>query len=262
MGITSGGKIVFNSGTNNAATVATGSAAGDLVSPGIYNDGFWHQVVATHNGTANVLYVDGAPVAANTSSANIPGSAADVLIGADPSFTNNPTQGEGRQFAGGICEVAFFATALTSGQIQALYNASDLEPVITQQPVSAMVNAGIAFTNSLTAIGVGPLSYQWYMNGTAIGGANTNSLAMNPVEPANRRQLLCNCLKWLRLGNQRGCQLDRAERSHPCWSVPDYVFQHSQHELLDTLHWRESDIFHFERRCAANKLFLVYQWHS
>ncbi|HEX3628054.1 MAG TPA: LamG-like jellyroll fold domain-containing protein [Verrucomicrobiae bacterium] len=181
----SSGKIAFNAGTNSAATVATGGGAGDLVSPGVYNDGFWHQAVATHNGSVNVLYLDGSPIATNSTTANIPGSAADVLIGADPSFTNNPTQGEGRQFAGNICEVAFFASTLTAGQVQSLYAASDLEPVITQQPVSASVNAGIAFTNSVTAIGVGPLSYQWYTNGTAFGGATASSLAINPVQPVN-----------------------------------------------------------------------------
>ncbi|HTV41291.1 MAG TPA: LamG-like jellyroll fold domain-containing protein [Candidatus Sulfotelmatobacter sp.] len=185
LGLTSSGKVVFNSGTNGAATVATGSAAGDLVSPGVYNDGFWHQVVATHSSTINILYLDGVPVATNTTTVSIPGSGADVLIGADPSFTNNPTQGQGRQFEGNICEVAYFATALTPSQVQSLYAASELQPVITQQPISATVNANSAFTNAVTAIGVGPLNYQWYMNGQAVSGATGSNLVINPIEPAN-----------------------------------------------------------------------------
>jgi hypothetical protein len=57
LGMASTGKVVFNSGTNSAATVATGSAAGDLASPGVYNDGFWHQVVATHNGNIKATWL-------------------------------------------------------------------------------------------------------------------------------------------------------------------------------------------------------------
>ncbi len=184
LGLTATGKVVFNSGTNSAAAVATGTGAGDLVSPGIYNDGFWHQVVATHAITTNTLYLDGIPVATNTSPVNIPGSGADVLIGADPCFTNNPV-GEGRQFAGNICEVAFFSTNLPASQVQNLYNASELAPVIIQQPVSATVSGNSIFTNSVQALGVSPLSYQWFTNGVAVGGATGTNFILNPVLPAN-----------------------------------------------------------------------------
>ena len=184
LGLTSKGLVVFNSGTNSAAAVATGTGAGDLVSPGVFNDGFWHFAAATHGVSTNTLYVDGVPVATNTSLVSIPGSSSDVLIGADPSFTNTPI-GEGRQFAGDACEVAYFATNLAAAQIQTLYNDSEMSPVITQQPVSATVGANSAFTNNVTAIGVGTLSYQWYLNNALIGGATSSSLVINPVEQAN-----------------------------------------------------------------------------
>ena len=162
LGLTVNGFVVFNSGTNSAAPAATGSAAGDVVSSSNgYDDGLWHQVVAVHSGLSNVLYLDGLPNKTNvlTAASNV-GNTLDVMIGSDPSFTNNPI-GLGRQFAGQVCEVAFFTNALTTDQVQMLYSNSAALPVITQQPVSGIVSAGAAFTNSVAVSGgIPPLSYQ------------------------------------------------------------------------------------------------------
>src|SRR5947207_1939201 len=48
-------------------------------------------------------------------------------------------------------------------------------PAITTQPASQMVTAGQTATFTVTATGTAPLSYQWQMNGTAIGGATAAS---------------------------------------------------------------------------------------
>lgn len=183
LGLTSLGRLVFNSGTNSTAVVATGSGAGDLVSTTYANDGKWHQVVAVHNWTTNVLYVDGMANNTNVVSANNIGNSYDVIIGSDPCYTNNPV-GLGRQFAGQICDVAFFTNALTVGQVQTLYNDSGIPVQITQQPVSAAFNEGVAFTNTVVVTGSQP-SYQWFTNGVAIGGATNASLIFNPVMGAN-----------------------------------------------------------------------------
>jgi len=191
LGLTKSGTVVFNSGTNNT-TSAGGTSAGDLVSPGVYNDGFWHFVAAVHSITTNALYMDGVLVATNIDTASIPGSSGDMLIGADPAFTNNPS-GYGRQFAGDVCEVAYFATNLSAGVIQTLFNDSEMAPVITSptQPATVTVAAGGGFTTNVTVLGVGPFSYQWYSNGMAmanggnISGTTTNVLTINPVGPVN-----------------------------------------------------------------------------
>ncbi len=52
---------------------------------------------------------------------------------------------------------------------------------ISQQPVSAAVGAGAAFTNTVAVEGTPPFSYQWYANGAAISGATNASLILNPV---------------------------------------------------------------------------------
>jgi hypothetical protein len=48
-------------------------------------------------------------------------------------------------------------------------------PTITTQPQSQIVTAGSTATFSVAASGAGPLSYQWYKNGTAIPGAASAS---------------------------------------------------------------------------------------
>jgi prepilin-type processing-associated H-X9-DG protein len=164
LGLTTAGKLVFNSGTNSAAVVATGSGAGDLVGTGFLNDAAWHHVVAVHNNTTNVLYVDGVPNATNVVAANNVGNSYDVMIGSDPCYTNTPI-GFGRQFAGQICDAAFFTNALSATDVQNLYNQAAVLPAITQQPASAIINAGTAFTNTVvTSGGSAPVYYQWYFN--------------------------------------------------------------------------------------------------
>jgi prepilin-type processing-associated H-X9-DG protein len=186
LGLTVGGSIVFNSGTNSAAVVATGSAAGDFTSTtAAYDDGAWHQVVAVHNNTTNILYVDGVANNTNIVASDSVGNSLDMMIGSDPCYTNNPI-GLGRQFAGQVCEVAFFTNALAASDIQTLYNQSGLLPVISVQPVSGAVSAGTAFTNRVTvSSGSTPLSYQWYENGAPRSGATNVNLVINPVLPAD-----------------------------------------------------------------------------
>ena len=186
LGLTVGGSIVFNSGTNSAAVVATGSGAGDLTSTTSgYDDGRWHQVVAVHNNTTNVLYVDGVPNNTNIVTANNTGNSLDVMIGSDPCYTNTPI-GLGRQFAGQICEVAFFTNALTPAQVQTAYNQSGLLPSVTVSVTSAAVSAGSSFTDTATVVGGStPLSYQWYNNGALLSGQTNLTLTINPVLPGS-----------------------------------------------------------------------------
>jgi hypothetical protein len=172
LGLTTSGTVVFNSGTNSAAA-ATGTAAGDLVGTATSNDGFWHYVVAVHNQTTNFLYVDGALVATNVSTASIPGNTQHVMIGADPSYTN-VNDNLGRQLLGQVCEVAFFTNALAASDVQTLYTDLGVIPVITRQPISTNVNAGTAFTNTVAVNGSPTLAYRWYFNTSSnYSGAST-----------------------------------------------------------------------------------------
>jgi hypothetical protein len=127
--MTTNGTLQCTLGTNSVSAVT---------SVGVYNDGNWHQVVAVYTPASvptvtgtNALYVDGVlDTSVSTVSTNGigPGSAMDMMIGADPQYTNTPA-GIGQQFAGQVCEVAIFNSALTATQIQAIYNAAILPTI-------------------------------------------------------------------------------------------------------------------------------------
>jgi hypothetical protein len=171
--LTPAGLIDCNSG-NGAVTA---SPANDLICTTAYNDGRWHQLFYAYDGTnTESLYVDGL-LATNKTAAvftNGPGSVQDVLIGADPNYTNNPV-GIGRQFAGQVCEVALFTNCLTGAQVQTLYNASGIAPYVTGQPVAEQVvngGPGSSVSFSVLAGGSASLAYQWYFNTSSnYGGA-------------------------------------------------------------------------------------------
>ena len=165
----------------------------------VCNDGNWHQVVVTYTNFVGSIYVDGLLDAAtnSTSLTNPPAvNNLSMCIGTDPRFTTpNQATGAGRQFAGDICEVAFWnGTVLTANQVQSLYNSAGAAPLISVQPVSASADGNTGFTNSVVAVGSAPLSYQWYKNNLplptggqtnlTIGGTNA-SLVINPVQSSD-----------------------------------------------------------------------------
>lgn len=150
------GNIVFNAGNGNTSTSGTGQNPGDVTSTGVYNDGNWHQVVAVNSTNRVSLYVDGVLDTSTTPSGitptnTIPGNFGDVMIGADPSNTNNPV-GVGRQFAGQVCEVAFFNQAMTAAQVQHLYSLALAGNTVVINPNP---------TNILFAVTNNQLSLSW-----------------------------------------------------------------------------------------------------
>ena len=87
-----------------------------------YNDGRWHQLVATQGSAGMALYVDGTAVATNTTTVNqaITGY---WRVGGDnlAAWPNRPTS---NFFAGSIDEVAISTKALTAAQVRAHFDAS------------------------------------------------------------------------------------------------------------------------------------------
>ncbi len=104
------GQLVFGAWTG-VANLAT--------SPLNYNDGKWHQLVATQGPSGMALYVDGQLVATNADT-QAQAYAGYWRVGGDSDWG-----GDSPYFAGTIDEVAVWASsALTSTQVQSLYAAS------------------------------------------------------------------------------------------------------------------------------------------
>jgi len=88
-------------------------------------------------------------------------------------------------FTGEIGEVSIYQRALSPNEIAAIYLAgsagkcaSELPPVIVQQPLSVVSAFGGTATFSATINGTSPFTYRWLLNGTNLAGATNQTLLL------------------------------------------------------------------------------------
>jgi hypothetical protein len=86
--------------------------------------------------------------------------------------------------------------ACGSGGTSQTAQTTPIAPTITQQPSNQTVSAGQPATFSVNATGTGPLTFTWFMNGTANGG-NSDAYTISVTSLAENGADLCN-------GDQRG----------------------------------------------------------
>src|SRR5207302_2546656 len=110
--LTNSGHLDFATWTGTANTLET---------PGIYNDGKWHFVVATQGSGGMRLYVDGALAASG------PATGAQAYLGhlqlggrVNAGWPNQPSGA----FSGSISDAAVFMRELTPSQVKAEYTSS------------------------------------------------------------------------------------------------------------------------------------------
>lgn len=147
-----------------------GSADGsnpDATSPDSIIGTGWHQVAYVYTGVPSAagngsLYVDGVIVATNTVGIP-PGDGLDVWIGGSPDY------GAGRLLAGSVAHAAVFAKALSTSQIQSLYQAAFIVPTVTLSLVPATA---------------GSLTLTWpqgtLLQSTNVAGPWTTNTAVSP----------------------------------------------------------------------------------
>jgi large repetitive protein len=111
--MTDDGHLVFGVWIGNTQTVTT---------PGTYNDGAWHQLVATQGASGMVLYVDGSPVGTNPTTTNQSYNGY-WKIGGD-NINGWPGQPSSSSFAGSVDEVAIYPTALSAADVAAHWAAA------------------------------------------------------------------------------------------------------------------------------------------
>ena len=97
---------VYNGGTRTLQT------------PGTYNNGAWHYVVASLSSAGMALYVDGRLVSTNPSVTSGEDNVGYWRVGGDSTWSGKP------YFKGAIDEVAVYRTALTLGQVRQHYSDS------------------------------------------------------------------------------------------------------------------------------------------
>ncbi|KIF72469.1 fibronectin [Streptomyces sp. AcH 505] len=137
--MTNAGNLVFGVYTGSTQTV---------VSPGTYNDGTWHHVVATQGPGGMTLYVDGAAVGTKNVTTN-QSFTGYWHVGAD-NLNSWPSQPTSSFFAGQIDETAVYPSVLSATQVanhHTLASAPADTVTTVQAAEDSYVNAGAPSTN-------------------------------------------------------------------------------------------------------------------
>jgi alpha-tubulin suppressor-like RCC1 family protein len=140
--------------------------------------GVWYHVAATYDGNKLTLYVNGVAEASAVAGFALDYGTRPVFIGT----TGEPAPYTSI-FAGIIDEPSIYNRALSTNEIQAIYNAGSAgkcvdiaQPRILVQPQDRTVLNGANVQFAVVASGTPPLSYQWRLNGTNIVMATGSSL--------------------------------------------------------------------------------------
>ncbi len=140
--MTTGGRLYFGTWTGQTNMVE---------SPGGYNDGKWHFVVATQGSDGMHLYVDGQQVASSTITGNQSYTGYFQIGG---TVTNGWPNQPSSAFAGNVSDSAMYLGELTGAQVHATYAAS---PASVTTPTPAYV---------ADVLGLHPSTY-WRLNDTS-----------------------------------------------------------------------------------------------
>ena len=147
--------------------MCTGSTR-TITTPGSYNDGAWHHVVATQGSGGMALYVDGTQIGHAVAVPTARTTRGYWHVGGD-NLNGWPNQPSSNFFAGQIDETAVYPSVLSPAQVQSHYTLATA-PADSVQTVRATddtyANAGAASTNygTSTSLAVrGSAAYETYL---------------------------------------------------------------------------------------------------
>ncbi|MDB6064873.1 MAG: hypothetical protein JWR26_1081 [Pedosphaera sp.] len=131
----------------------------------------WHHVVLLRDTGITWFYVDGS----QTGTPNTTAPAAPTLFTLGSASNTHYYQGK-------LDEVRIYNKALSSSDVQQLYNFESAQPYIVQQPQSQQRIIGSTANFTVQAVGVPVLNYQWYHSNAPLTGATNPSLALSSVQ--------------------------------------------------------------------------------
>jgi len=142
----------------------------------------WSFVVATYDGAAMRLYVNGDLRAQTNYNGGIFAGTSALGIGALP-YLSSLVQ----SFSGLIDEVSLYNRALSGGEMQAIYNADVVgkclvAPNIVTQPQDQAIPLGEDVKFTVSVLGNRPLRYQWRFNGTNLANATNSALVLEKLQ--------------------------------------------------------------------------------
>lgn len=175
-----------------------------LISATTVNDGKFHHVAVTFNGSTEVLYLDG--VALGSTAFTQQGYAANYQYQLGTGYTAGGWPGGNGTwfpFSGIIDEASLYTRALSASEVAALFNAGSsgkcpagagTAPLITAQPTSLAVPLASTATLQVSATGTAPMRYSWCKEGCPLAdGGNasctrTAALSLGNVRSADEGQ--------------------------------------------------------------------------
>jgi len=163
---------VAGTATSLAATLTVNAAA---VAPTITLHPISQSVTAGTNVSFTVAASGTAPLSYQwrLNGANISGATSATLT-----LASVTTGQSGGNYSCFVSNIAGTATSLAA---TLTVNAAAVAPTINLQPVSQTVTAGANVSFTVAASGTAPLSYQWRLNGSNIGGATSATLTLTSV---------------------------------------------------------------------------------
>ncbi|NOS68555.1 MAG: hypothetical protein HOP33_01315, partial [Verrucomicrobia bacterium] len=143
----------------------------------------WTHVAMVYGGGMVRIYGNGSLIQSYSG----PGSIGDELPGLDD-FQIGGRQAISENFKGSIDEVSVYRSALTDGEIAAIYSAGSFgkctgltAPVVLVNPTNQTVFEGSPAVFSVSAGGTSPLSYQWRKDSIPVSNATNATLSFAGV---------------------------------------------------------------------------------
>jgi len=152
----------------------------NIVSVNQVNDAAWHHFAVTQDGSSGAtLYIDGSSV---DTTVNVNSADWFASVDGQNSITLGRSERSGADlyFEGFIDDVRIYDVELSGAEVLTL--ALSAGPAITSHPQSQTIDEPDPATFTVVASGVEPLTYQWYLNGGAVGGETNDTYTIDPTD--------------------------------------------------------------------------------